>query len=55
MDGLQVGVARERRRVRKERAAVYSTADPEMLQRLLADDALLHSKPELPSWAEQLP
>lgn len=51
----QVAAAKEKRRLRKERAAVYSTADPEMLRRLLADDALVHSKPELPSWAEKLP
>lgn len=52
----QVAEAREKRRRRKDRAAMYSMADPEMLERLLADDALLHhSKPGAPSWAEQLP
>ena len=52
---LQVTAALEKRRKRKQKAAFYSIADPEMLERLLADDALLHSKPELPSWADQLP
>jgi hypothetical protein len=35
--------ARRRRRLRKARAATYAFADPEMLERLLADDALLHA------------
>ena len=53
----QVADARQRRRMRKERAARYAFADPEMLERLLADDALLHSRaaPALPPWADQLP
>lgn len=53
----QVTDARQRRRARKERAARYAFADPEMLERLLADDALLHSRarPALPPWADQLP
>lgn len=57
---VQVATALEKRRKRKQKAAFYSIADPEMLERLLADDALLHSKPpgssaQLPSWADQLP
>ncbi len=53
---LQVADARDKRRRRKNRAAMYSMADPEMLERLLADDALLHHfKPGSPSYADQLP
>ena len=52
---MQVAAAMEKRRKRKQKAAFYSIADPEMLERLLADGALLHSQPQLPSWADQLP
>ena len=52
---MQIAAALEKRRKRKQKAAFYSIADPEMLERLLADGALLHSQPELPSWADQLP
>lgn len=53
---VQVAEAREKRRRRKNRAAMYSMADPEMLERLLTDDALLHhSRPGMPSWPDQLP
>lgn len=52
---VQIGAAMEKRRKRKQKAAFYSIADPEMLERLLADGALLHSQPQLPSWADQLP
>jgi hypothetical protein len=53
---VQMAEAREKRRRRKNRAAMYSMADPEMLERLLTDDALLHhSRPGMPSWPDQLP